>query len=292
MCGRKTAARAAVACWRLRWSNKCSPLEGGGRKVFFEMVNSPGSSERPSTLTSATTLSAALRRHQLVWLAPGAWQSALAWAAAGEAPEQNNLAAIGHWAAHDLPLVVTRQACDWAGAVPGMALALGLPLPHVWGRKRLRLDVREGELRAKGAFPAMADVAALLPLPVQTRWASLASVLGALGVGAEVYGSVGWQRLTGLAYLREGSDIDLLLQVATTMQADAAVAALHASGIESPRLDGELVFPDGSAVAWREWAIWRAGLVEQVLIKRLDGPLLARSSHWALWGLVPEAVSA
>jgi phosphoribosyl-dephospho-CoA transferase len=235
---------------------------------------------------------AALRRHQLVWLAPSAWQSALDWAEEGEAPDKDKRAAIGHWAAHDLPLVVTRQACDWAGAVPGMALALGLPLPHVWGRRRLRLDVREGELRAKGAFPAMADVAALLPPPVQARWATLTSVLAALDVEAVVYGSVGWQRLTGLDYLREGSDIDLLLPVTTTAQADAAVAALHASGIESPRLDGELVFPDGSAVAWREWAIWRAGLVEQVLIKRLDGPVLARSSHWALWGLAPEAVSA
>jgi phosphoribosyl-dephospho-CoA transferase len=118
------------------------------------------------------------------------------------------------------------------------------------------------------------------------------STLLALDVEAVVYGSFGWQQLTGLDYLREGSDIDLLLQVASPEQADAAVAALHASGIESPRLDGELVFPDGSAVAWREWAIWRAGLVEQVLVKRLDGPLLARPSHWAHWGSAKVAVPA
>jgi phosphoribosyl-dephospho-CoA transferase len=233
-----------------------------------------------------------LRRHQLVWLTPSGWQSAEAWAADREGSAQARLAAICHWAAHDLPLVVTRQACDWAGAVPGQALALGLALPHVWGRSRLRLDVRAGDIRATGAFPAMVEVAALLAPAVQARWEALGLALAELGVASVVYGSHGWQRLTGLDYLREGSDIDLLLQVASPEQADAAVAALHASGIDSPRLDGELVFPDGSAVAWREWAIWRAGLVEQVLVKRLDGPLLARSSHWALWGSAPLAVSA
>src|SRR5256885_11862100 len=36
----------------------------------------------------------------------------------------------------------------------------------------------------------------------------------------------------------------------------------------------ELVFPGGWAVAWREWAAWRAGGVRSVLVKGLHGGAL------------------
>jgi len=41
-----------------------------------------------------------------------------------------------------------------------------------------------------------------------------------------------------------------------------------------PRLDGELVFPDGAAIAWREWVAHREGRAAQVLVKRLRGVAL------------------
>jgi phosphoribosyl-dephospho-CoA transferase len=133
------------------------------------------------------------------------------------------------------------------------------------------------------SFPSLEAVSSLLPPFAREPALRLRTCLADLGVGAEVYGGYGWERLTGLAYRRPGSDLDLLLRVSTLRQADAAAAALHASGIESPRLDGELVFPNGSAVAWREWAIWRAGWVDRVLVKRLDGPALVRAEHWSAW---------
>ena len=37
------------------------------------------------------------------------------------------------------------------------------------------------------------------------------------------------------------------------------------------RVDGELVFTDGMATAWREWRTWRAGRCSSLLVKRLDG---------------------
>ena len=46
-----------------------------------------------------------------------------------------------------------------------------------------------------------------------------------------------------------------------------------------PRLDGELRFPDGAAVAWREWEAWRAGRSRAVLVKRLDGCSLWRQGR-------------
>ena len=41
-----------------------------------------------------------------------------------------------------------------------------------------------------------------------------------------------------------------------------------------PRLDGELLFADGAAVAWREWLAYRQGRAAQVLVKRLHGVAL------------------
>jgi hypothetical protein len=46
---------------------------------------------------------------------------------------------------------------------------------------------------------------------------------------------------------------------------------LEAAPAGLPRLDGELLWPDGAAVAWREWAAWRAGQVGALLVRRIDG---------------------
>ena len=111
--------------------------------------------------------------------------------------------------------------------------------------------------------------------PGLTAWRALVDTLQAVGTSPRVYGGHGWQRITGLAYLHAASDLDLLLSVADAAMADATVAALHAATFSAPRLDGEIVFPDGSAVAWREWQAWRAGRVKSVLVKQLDGVAMA-----------------
>ena len=82
--------------------------------------------------------------------------------------------------------------------------------------------------------------------------------------------------MTGLPYLHERSDLDLWLAVDEAEQADAAVAALQRCTPAGLRLDGELMFTDGSAVAWREWAAWRAGRCRMLLVKRLHGAALDR----------------
>ena len=94
-----------------------------------------------------------------------------------------------------------------------------------------------------------------------------------------VYGSHGWQCLTGLEHVHQGSDLDLLVPVHNAACADAAVRNL-ACFAAPMRLDGELIFPDGSAVAWREWQLWRSGQVAQLLVKRNRSVALAAESGW------------
>jgi phosphoribosyl-dephospho-CoA transferase len=211
-----------------------------------------------------------LQRHQLVRLTPAGWTGV-------QTGDREPLAraALAHWAAHDLPLVVTRQRADDANGI-----ALGLPAPTRWGRLRLALSVPSEGLRDPQAFPEPLAITPLLAPEGRAAWTALTDRLAALGVRPQVYGGHGWQALTGLAYLRDGSDIDLWLPVQDAAQADAVAALLDAADWRGPRLDGEIGLPDGSAVAWREWRQWRAGQAGAVLVKHRTGARLEQGSQW------------
>lgn len=237
----------------------------------------------------------ALRRHQLVYLKPAAWEPLIANALAGnaqagdaqagdaqagDAQAGHAQAGLQHWAAHDLPLVVARQD----RAAPALTRKLGLPLPQAWGRLRLSLQVLSTQIARVAAFPDARTVAPLLLPPTQAALHDLCDGLHAIGVTTRVYGSYGWQWLTGLRYVRSGSDLDLLMEVPdlaiAPTTADAVVARLSTWGSAAPRLDGELVFDNGSAVAWREWRAWRSGQTQQLLVKRADGVALQAGTGW------------
>ncbi len=205
-----------------------------------------------------------LRRHQLVRLAPDGWAHVLAapWDAALRP-------CLALWAARALPLVVTSQSTSAIEAI-----AAGLPAPLQWQRRRLPLAVSPRHVLRLDTFPDAQAVTRLLPPGSRVEWRALLATLAEAGCWPCAYGGYGWQALTRLAYVHAGSDLDLLLPVTTPAQADAVVRALSTAPWNGPRLDGELLFADGAAVAWREWAAYRAGRVAQVLVKRLRGAAL------------------
>jgi len=229
-----------------------------------------------------------LRRHQLRHLSAAGWGQVMAMPWRDEAR-----LCIDHWARHRLPLVVTRQPRG-PGRPDGSSteeIALGLSAPACWGRLRLAVHAPPAALLYAGEFPRAADVVGLLPVEAHLAWQRLCDDLLAREVPVHVFGSYGWQRLTGMAYLRPGSDVDLWLGVRDAAQADAAVVCLrdfdHA--LSHPRIDGELLFPDGAAVAWREWADARTGRVSSALFKHIDGVALARVPALAAAAVAPSA---
>lgn len=207
-----------------------------------------------------------LRRHQLAHLSAIGWRRILERDWDAEAG-----ACLRHWASRALPLVVTRQR------LPRPALdepvALGLDVPARWGRRPLALQAVPADIVWLSEFPALAEVFSVLPRHDRPTLQVLVRSLQRHGVRAHVYGSAAWRHLTGLSYLHGRSDLDLWLAVDGAQQADAATDELAQCNCNM-RLDGELMFPDGSAVAWREWAAWRAGRCSQVLVKRLNGAAL------------------
>jgi phosphoribosyl-dephospho-CoA transferase len=153
------------------------------------------------------------------------------------------------------------------------SVALGLPLPPGEGKRRIALTLPWRIVDRVASPPALIDVIATAP----ARWRSALSLLRlrseSIGIRFRVFGSAAWQMLTGLAYVDDASDIDLLWRPSSRLQLAGGVAVLtgweHATGI---RADGEIIFGDDDAVAWREWS--RRAHHPRVLVKRLDGPVL------------------
>jgi phosphoribosyl-dephospho-CoA transferase len=206
-----------------------------------------------------------LQRNQLVWLGDMAWQQvqARAWDAQAQA-------IVNHWATQQLPLVVCRQRTPQA---QGQAsISLGLPAPLQWERRKLALDVPLQAIACVGSFPLLQNL--VLGGADAAQVQQLLAQLQALHVPLRVYGSHGWQQLTGLPCVRPASDLDLLVPVPDLETATSVARALQALRLGC-RVDGELEFPGGWALAWRELLQLQDAAVDQVLLKHRLGVRLA-----------------
>ena len=202
-------------------------------------------------------------RHDLVWLTSRGWQRVRSGA------PQAALSALDRWRDGGWPAVVRRTE---AGMLPG-EVAIGFPLPprpEDGGKLKCGCAVEMSDIgRRTRALPL---VGALDAVPAQWREGleALERQAADAGVSLSVYGSVALAALTGQYYLTPLSDIDVLLQPQTRRQLMIGLDLLswHAGILP---LDGEVVFPDGRAVAWKELRAAFAGAPgTRVLTKGLD----------------------
>lgn len=176
------------------------------------------------------------RRHDLLWLAD--WSDVLA-----RHPE------LEPWAARGWPLVARRRlASDPADEWPA-----GVTLPD---RKRLALTVRPAHVGRVEPPPLLADMADRLPRDWRP---AIARVPGA----PRLFGSAMWSCLTGLPLLRTASDLDLLWDAPSDL--NALLAAIEAADGAPPRLDGDIRFGAAGDVQWAEARA--AGPDGEVLVK-------------------------
>jgi phosphoribosyl-dephospho-CoA transferase len=210
----------------------------------------------------------ALPRHALVWPTAAAWRRLRS-----EGCDEAACAAFVRWEAAAWPLVVRRT--DGACAAPADATPCGLALPPAPDRRKLAVVLRQGEVARHAPPLALACVADALP----DRWRACARELvrgaSAAEIRLRVFGSAAWQALTGLAYLHEASDLDLLVAPRGRDDIGRAIALFERAGrAYGRRIDGEIVFPEGGAVAWREWPA--ATRSARVLVKHRDRATLER----------------
>ena len=197
-------------------------------------------------------------RNQLVWLRNSGWEQVCerqdsAWDAEAQTILQ-------HWRRMQLPLVVCMQRVPHNPAT----ISLGLPAPNRWNRRKLALEVLPQAIERTGEFPLLKQLAPVyINLPAMQKFLDVMQVHP---VQLQVYGSFGWQFLTGMDYLRPTSDLDLRAQVPDHTMAREMAGALGA--LQLPlRVDGELAFADGRAIAWREYLQWVDGKVNSLLVK-------------------------
>jgi phosphoribosyl-dephospho-CoA transferase len=202
-------------------------------------------------------------RHDLAWLTPAGWDAALA-----AAPH----AALHQWRDHDWPAVVRRHE---VGIAEDM-ICLGLPLPESYGvRQRVALVSRVDHIARRQAPLPLAAVLGAAPPAWLAGLVALQRATSSFDL--RVYGSLAMACLTGQAYLRPESDIDLLLRPATAGELGAGIALLAEHAALLP-LDGEIVFPTGEAVAWKEWLAADRSHA-RVLAKSRDAVRLVEPAH-------------
>ena len=206
----------------------------------------------------------ALQRNGLVWLTTSGWDRVLAsdW-------DVQAFGILQHWALRALPLVVCRQRVE--NFPP--TISLGLPAPSVWDRRKLALEVTPDEVDRAGWFPTLEQLKQLEQFEQFEPREAFAAAINEIRSNAsgfngsiQVYGSFAWEALTGMSYVRPNSDLDLRVEVPDREIAVAVARALNALLLPM-RVDGELAFPDGSAIAWREYLLWTERKVDRMLVK-------------------------
>ncbi len=204
-----------------------------------------------------------LRRHDLVRVKPATWQAILRCH-----PGLADLPLVADWALREWPVIVRRRmAGDLANGVPA-----AIPLPPSHGKRRLAFSFASGA--AVVALPPvlLSDALRAAPAKWQPVAAALLELGEAVGMTPRVFGALLWQHATGLPYLTDRSDLDLLWFISDERTAALLVEGLLRLDADGPvRLDGELELPDGAAVNWRELAQSDANLGGEVLVKTMDG---------------------
>lgn len=222
--------------------------------------------ENALTASTATAV-AGLERHMLVWLEDAGWN------AAQTNMDPQHKAAFRLWQSQSWPVIARRADAD---AAPD-EICLGLPLPPDEDTgKKVRISLRAHAAHVRKATPAIELATALRSSssPSSRLRAPLAALeRDAAGMRLRVYGSLAMEALTGLPYVSPTSDVDILFHPTSRRQLEDGVALLSRHAALLP-LDGEIVFPGGAAVSWKEWRMAIANPAK-VIVKELHAARLA-----------------
>jgi len=196
---------------------------------------------------------ATFRRHAFVRLAKDAWRSAVT--------ESGGLATLREWLSHDRPLIVRRPCLSG----DGREVFLGLALP---GKRRLAYRV---------------PVETIMSVEPPPLWrGDFFSPFT-----PRVFGSHAWQELTGLSYVTETSDVDLLVDISALAEWEALLATSGGEACpkppsserwdNAPCLDLEIIFRGDASFSWREYL----APGNDILIKSNRGVCLERKDRLA-----------
>jgi phosphoribosyl-dephospho-CoA transferase len=195
---------------------------------------------------------------------PDVWASTLA-----HYPSLAGVPLVGAWADRGWPVILRRRAeTEDPDLVP-----VGVPLPPAAGKRRVALLLPPEGVLQRSSPPLLRAAARVADPGWRSTIVSLSALGARTGVEPSVFGGLLWQHLTGLPYLSPHSDLDVLWPVPAGFDVLSLVFSIAEIQRDAPlRIDGEVIFPDGTAVNWRElWNALRAADLATVLAKSIEG---------------------
>lgn len=182
------------------------------------------------------------------------------------------MAALDAWIDAGRAVVARRRDC----ACGACALAVALPL----AADRVRIGFAVDARVVVRIAPPLTLVETIASAPGDWRGplTELHDRASRIGTTFHVYGSLAWQAISDEACVRSDSDVDLLWTAASADDVDRVLNLLAGWEAAGPlRADGELLLPDGDAIAWRE--LTRPA--DRVLVKHQDRVSLQPSpAYW------------
>jgi phosphoribosyl-dephospho-CoA transferase len=150
---------------------------------------------------------------------------------------------------------------------------IGLPLPPSASKQRIALLLTPRSILRRASPSSLLSAATIADRGWRATIASLVALGARNGVEPRAFGSILWQYQTGLTYLSPHSDLDILWPVPARCDVLSLVSNIAELQRYAPmRIDGEVIFPDGSAVNWLElWNARRAAGAAAVLAKTIEG---------------------
>jgi phosphoribosyl-dephospho-CoA transferase len=193
-----------------------------------------------------------LERHAFVQVEVPAWSALIA-----SRPDLAAEPLVVDWVKRGFPLIVRRSAGD-----DGRQVDLGLPLPPSHDKRRIAVTLPCNAITGTTRPPLLVDAEHIAP----AHWRPYIARLAGLATDVRCFGSLAWQYRTGLPYMTERSDVDLLWPLPAADAVEGLLAGIAAIAAEAPMgIDGEIVTATGG-VNWRE-LYGRA--VDEVLVKGL-----------------------
>lgn len=184
------------------------------------------------------------QRHDLVWLSDQAWREIFS-------RQTQNSEGLQRWQREEWPAVVLRRDAD-AG---DDEVCIGFYLSQADGHKPcVFARTRVENIIEHQSSLALSTVIPVAPADWQPALRELNLETTAAGVRLRVYGALALQFLTGLDYLDVHSRIDILFRPQDHSHLVAGLALLQRYHAQIP-LDGEVIFPGGKAVSWKEWLL-------------------------------------
>jgi phosphoribosyl-dephospho-CoA transferase len=208
-----------------------------------------------------------LQRHTSVWPSATGYASL-----ASQSRDSTAHAALELWSAQEWPLIV-RRAND-GELRSDDTIAVGLALPPSLGKQRLKFQLMRDGLAMHAPPLTLDNLIDTVSDPLfQRTLTPLARSAAREHMVLRLFGSAAWQAQTGLDYMHADSDLDLLAEPGTRAELESAIALLERAQRDvEMRLDGEILFPGGDAVAWREWR--EAKDANRVIAKNVAGVAL------------------